>query len=128
VVLFGHATLFLSGDSAVERINLPVDFFFTLSGFVIAFSYELKLIHGLSPALFLFRRAIRLCPPSYRGTFGDTILRLDQPAHSKLPSVGIAICVGHTNFLDAPFSFGRFPVNQPEWSLFYELILYAPRN
>jgi peptidoglycan/LPS O-acetylase OafA/YrhL len=42
--------------------NLAVDFFFALSGFVIAYAYDQKLAAGMTGVQFLRRRIIRLYP------------------------------------------------------------------
>ena len=45
-----------------DRLNFAVDFFFVLSGFVIAAAYGDKLRHGFSTAKFMFLRYARLWP------------------------------------------------------------------
>ena len=56
--LFGGAT---------TSPNLAVDFFFALSGFVIAYAYDRKLAQGMTGEQFLQRRLIRLYPLFFVG-------------------------------------------------------------
>lgn len=126
IVLFGHAALLMSGTHAVERITLPVDFFFMLSGFVIAFSYETKLKAGMSRLEFFVRRAIRLYPLIIAAAFaGAVYYSWTDPLTARFVASALLSALGIPTFYDARFSFGRFPVNPPEWSLFYEIVLYA---
>jgi peptidoglycan/LPS O-acetylase OafA/YrhL len=112
---------------------LAVDFFFMLSGFVIAFSYEDQLLHGtMSFAQFLARRFIRLYPLIALGTVAGflayyvrTLMLHDHSVHLidflaiagsgllMLPTLN-AVPVGEQNAL--------FPFNSPEWSLFIEIL------
>src|SRR5688572_5964759 len=61
-VLVAHASAILLGESVVPRQLLAVQFFFMLSGFVMAYSYEQKLLFGMPFRDFILRRVIRLYP------------------------------------------------------------------
>ncbi|RJG54417.1 acyltransferase [Sphingobium terrigena] len=114
VILF-HA---LAWQSGAQRGNayLAVDFFFMLSGYVMARTYEDKLATSLSPATFLYGRFCRFWPtlfvagliglPWFLVSFG-----VDQ--------WGIAAL----NLLLIPtFQFVRlYPLNSPAWSILLEL-------
>lgn len=52
---------------------LAVDLFFMLSGFVIAFSYEDQLLHGLSVSEFALRRFVRLYPMILLGSIAGLL-------------------------------------------------------
>ena len=91
---------------------LAVPFFFVLSGFVIARSYERGLRSGtLTLAKFAEIRAIRLYPMILFGALTAAIL-----THDWLASLLAAIVVP---ILSAS---SLFPVNPPEWSLLLELM------
>jgi len=124
-VLFGHATAVISGHSLIDRKALAVQFFFMLSGFVIAYAYEARMKAGMPVKEFLLRRTIRLYPliavgavlGSFRFATGNHHLASDPLMF--IPSICAALA------LPSPptwYSFGLFPINPPEWSLFYELL------
>lgn len=111
VLLFPHAFL-------------AVDFFFCLSGFVIAFSYESRLTTGLAFREFTLTRIIRLYPIAVLGTLLGAITVLFDPTAfanhllfaQRLP---IAILLG---VLVLPVPHGRlFPLDYPMWTLFFEM-------
>ena len=89
---------------------LAVDFFFALSGVVIAAAYEQRLRDGLTIAEFGVRRLIRVYPMYFAGTaiglaaHGGTILAL-----YPLPEFRSA--------------YALFPVNGPMWSMFFEVVI-----
>lgn len=97
---------------------LGVDFFFLLSGFVMARTYETKLSEGMSPAHFLALRYARLWPvmacsmalgvPFVFGAFGF--------------NWGTIVAVALNFALLPSFSNGcAFITNFPAWSIFFEL-------
>ena len=120
-------------DHNRHPVYLAVDFFFCLSGFVIAFSYEKRLATSLSFREFLVARLIRLYPLYLLGTvFGliaqvtGTMLLPVRLKHS-LSTVPLFLTqalmlpnlkVGHFKAWD---STRLFPLNPPAWSLFFEL-------
>lgn len=61
-LLHFNTTGAISGSAFIRHSFLFVDFFFVLSGFVIAASYQAKLRDGYSPAKFMFLRWGRLYP------------------------------------------------------------------
>lgn len=126
VVMIGHATNILAGHSIVPRKLLAVDFFFMLSGFVIAYAYERKILAGMTVRAFLVRRAIRLYPLIALGAvLGICATAID--VHFRFPATAIPPVIGALLALPVPghhFGSGLFPINPPEWSLFYELLAY----
>jgi len=111
---------------------LAVDFFFLLSGLVIAKTYGERLTSGLSFARFAAVRAIRIYPLYVVGfalgfvrCLGEMVL--DRP--DKLSAAQLAVSTVFEPFLlPSPTSTGLFLLNGPAWSLFFELainIVYA---
>lgn len=102
---------------------LAVDFFFALSGFVIAYSYDGKLSAGMSSRRFLVRRLIRLYPLFVLGlTWGlfVSILRSD----GSNPLLALSQYLVGLLFLPFPPVFGNgavAPLNGPYWSLILEM-------
>jgi peptidoglycan/LPS O-acetylase OafA/YrhL len=65
VVVFHLFEAWAGGDPAKQIINhgyLAVDFFFLLSGFVVAYAYDDRLVAGMSQWDFFKRRLVRLQP------------------------------------------------------------------
>jgi peptidoglycan/LPS O-acetylase OafA/YrhL len=112
---------------------LAVDFFFVLSGFVIAHVYGARLARGLSAGAFMRLRAIRFYPLYILATLAGAALMalnvvkgwsdatLAQVGGSTLFAVFFAPAPpGVSIWPDAPF-----PLNGPSWSLFFELFINA---
>jgi peptidoglycan/LPS O-acetylase OafA/YrhL len=117
-----------SVTSIIPNYNsfLAVDFFFCLSGFVIAYSYEKRLLDRIRFRDFLTVRVIRLYPLAIFGNVLGILYILMRHGWSQSP---------HTHFLMACFSsllilpnlfaikpLTIFPFNPPVWSLFYEMV------
>jgi peptidoglycan/LPS O-acetylase OafA/YrhL len=122
---------------------VAVDFFFCLSGFIIAFSYGDKLASNkMAPSEFLVIRAIRLYPMYLVGTimgvfcyFASNDFGVGQVGMRRA-LIAIPFALLCLPFLfRVPITLGRdivddlvFPFNVPSWSLFFEVIvnvLYA---
>lgn len=88
---------------------LAVDFFFCLSGFVIARSYGDKLEHGMGARLFMELRLARLYPMILIGALLATVLH-----GGKLSMVLL---------LPTPGGIALYPANPPFWSLLAELLV-----
>ena len=112
------------------RGYLAVDFFFILSGFVVAFAYEGPLQTRLSWGRFVLKRCIRLYPLALLGLgMGAVVLLLKWLTHPDkvdgLPH--ILSSIGLNGFLLPILSRSRltqselFPVNSPLWTLSLEL-------
>ncbi|RNL53948.1 acyltransferase family protein [Pedobacter jejuensis] len=108
---------------------LAVDFFFCLSGFVIAYSYDGR-IKKLGRVQFFKLRLIRLHPLVVLGTLLGLLGMLLDPftAHGKLPGYGEIIPMVISSILLIPFpvlaerGFALFALNAPAWSLFWEYV------
>jgi peptidoglycan/LPS O-acetylase OafA/YrhL len=132
VMLFHYFSA--AGIALFSSGYVAVDFFFCLSGFIIAYSYGDKLRHGMTPADFFIVRTIRLYPMYLIGTaigvcvyfiFGAGQVGIVR----AILSVPFAL-LGLPVLFRVPVTFGReviddfiFPFNIPAWSLFFEVVL-----
>ena len=133
-----------AGGTMIESINhgyLAVDFFFMLSGFVIAYAYDERWNRTLTLKSFFKRRLIRLHPMVVMGTVLGFITYLIQGSvqwsgeHIAFSKVMLSLLCSML-FIPAYPGAGyevrgngeMFPLNGPGWSLFFEYIgniLYA---
>lgn len=110
---------------------LAVDFFFALSGFVLAHVYGRQFAAGLTPLGFMHARVARLYPLYIAATlFGALLAGLkiwrgwtdgswtQWGATTLLNSLYLPTTPGLTTSGDQPF-----PFNGPAWSLFFELVV-----
>jgi peptidoglycan/LPS O-acetylase OafA/YrhL len=109
---------------------LAVDFFFLLSGFVLAHAYEPRIGAQLSAGRFMMARYVRLAPSYYVGLALGLLLPLYAVTQgASLLNIAPAIVLGALFLPVAPFfppySHGLFPFNAPAWSLFFELVANA---
>ena len=131
VFVLGWHVLAPSGlGGLVSHGYLGVDFFFVLSGFVVAVAYEDRLRIGLSLPRFCRVRLARLYPLLAAGmafgavvTVGKLVITHSLRAEAFDLSVA-AVCAVFV----LPFGgFGpvsmMFPFDGPAWSLFYELLI-----
>ncbi len=135
VVLFHifelHSTSHL--DQIINHGYLAVDFFFLLSGFVIAYAYDDRW-EKMTVGQFFKRRLIRLQPMVIMGTIIGAIMFYFQ-ACDWMPKVAttpvwqliLVMIVGFTLLPLTPGTEIRgwgemHPLNGPAWSLFYEYI------
>ncbi|MBB4152258.1 peptidoglycan/LPS O-acetylase OafA/YrhL [Sphingomonas jinjuensis] len=119
-----HAA-WLMGIEAWPSTYLAVDLFFMLSGFVIAFSYERRLIEGMSWRHFMVLRVIRLYPLYLVGLALGLIALVGHEVQKPHP-------VDWTMIGEALFSaalmlpnWGLPAIVGPRWSLTYELVANA---
>ena len=127
-----------AGDGIIRSFNhgyLAVDFFFLLSGFVIAYAYDDRWNQGLTMGNFIKRRLIRLHPMLIAGAIIGAITFLIQGgvtwSGEAVSLAQVLLCLGFT-FLFIPSVPGGsyevrgngelFPLNGPYWSLFFEYI------
>jgi peptidoglycan/LPS O-acetylase OafA/YrhL len=106
---------------------LAVDFFFCLSGFVIAFSYERRLQSTMGWISFVRARLIRLYPLYFLGMlFGAACLCFDIGAHNVGEAWRFLLVLFLKGALFIPMTSSSagmfaFPLNDPSWSLSFEL-------
>lgn len=143
VVAFHIFEAFSGGNRFVQIINhgyLAVDFFFLLSGFVVAYAYDDRWAK-MSQWEFYKRRLIRLQPMVIMGMIIGAIFYYFQASDILFPMIAgmevwkviLTMIIGFT-LLPIPPSleirgWGEMhPLNGPAWSLFFEYIaniLYA---
>jgi peptidoglycan/LPS O-acetylase OafA/YrhL len=131
VVVCYHTHLFPGSAAIAPHGYLAVDFFFMLSGFVIASAYKEKLEAGFTVADFVTQRVIRLYPVALVGILLGALRLVSQylisPTDSE-PAQWIALAL-LLNVLILPvvsqthFGGELFPANGPVWSLFSELLV-----
>jgi len=127
IVLFAHASSAVHAAQYFEKKSLAVYFFFMLSGFVVACAYEKRLSSGMPVAQFYIRRLIRLYPLMFLGTlFSIIYLVTFNPAFVVIENkyVAAAFSFAGLPYLNSPPTELPFPINPPQWSLFYELLAY----
>jgi peptidoglycan/LPS O-acetylase OafA/YrhL len=142
VVAFHLFEAYSGGSPHRQIINhgyLAVDFFFLLSGFVVAYAYDDRW-GGMSQWRFYKRRLVRLQPMIIiGGLIGAALLAFQHsPMFPRLETVAAWQVVGVMllSFVMIPLApsaeirgWGEiYPLNGPQWSLFYEYvanILYA---
>ncbi|RYF33528.1 MAG: acyltransferase, partial [Cytophagaceae bacterium] len=128
LVLIGHASVLFRTGYTVERMLLAVQFFFMLSGFVIASAYDGRIGKGTTFFDFMTRRVIRLYPLILIGTSlgvialaasGEALTTYKSAARVALAGANIPciVCSGGEPFY--------FAINPPGWSLFFEMLAYA---
>lgn len=107
---------------------LAVDFFFCLSGFVIAYAYDDR-IEKIGLSEFFKSRIIRLHPLVILGSVLGLLSFLFDPfASHSVYSAGKVILIFFSSLLLIPLpvmeerSFNLFGLNAPSWSLFWEYI------
>lgn len=109
---------------------LAVDFFFCLSGFIVAFSYEQRLAESLSLKDFFIVRLIRLYPVYFLGSLLGLVMSVmtthvtrvgEQSAINWLILAGFALFIVPVHVSSLKFQFA-FPLDMAAWSLFFELV------
>jgi peptidoglycan/LPS O-acetylase OafA/YrhL len=115
-----HAfTLSGADTSRFAGVALSVDFFFCLSGFVVACAYDERV--GQMPFLeFVKKRAIRLYPMIFAGC----VLGLIVAALVGKGEGAGGYAVAGALLLPAGLlaNIGPYPINPPMWSLFFEVV------
>lgn len=130
--------LWSSRISLFGQAYLGVDFFFCLSGVILAHSYECKILTGMSFAHYMRKRLIRLYPFYLIGfLLGTGLLAIYwvrhrdigfNPADYSLSIAAGAVALPYPNLGRLPFVGASaipapiFPTNIPAWSLFFELV------
>jgi peptidoglycan/LPS O-acetylase OafA/YrhL len=144
--LRGVAALGVVGYHFGTRLDLPflfprgylaVDFFFVLSGFVVAKAYAQRLAEGtLLVSSFYLLRLIRLLPMIVIGTLLAATIEIyrpgviDQTQHLSDAAIAAVLGVFVIPILwQTTLEYTIFPLNGPVWSLFFEIIanlIFAP--
>lgn len=124
-----HACIIFGATQLLPKAFLAVDFFFLLSGVVVACAYESRLQQG-EIVVYLERRAIRLYPMIMFGACIGMSVLLTSPAVRQMPSMtvialglSVVLCIPIIRGNIYPGSHSIAPVNTPSWSLFFELFV-----
>jgi peptidoglycan/LPS O-acetylase OafA/YrhL len=131
VVVGYHTHIFRGSSGIAPHGYLAVDFFFMLSGFVIASAYEKKLEAGSAVIEFFKHRVIRLYPVALVGVLLGALRLLAHYAINPLesePALWIALAILPNIFIlpvlsQTHFNGELFPANGPLWSLFGEFLV-----
>jgi Acyltransferase family len=99
VVLF-HIGHWLDAPLLAANSGLAVDFFFCLSGFVLALAYDRRFRAGLSNFQFIRIRLIRLMPLTILGNNYQRALRIVSRLYIQKPDFGRRIGLGHLSRVD----------------------------
>jgi peptidoglycan/LPS O-acetylase OafA/YrhL len=132
-VMLMHASEYLDHD-LLPQASIAVDFFFVLSGFVIAHAYGERASMGL--AKFMSRRMVRLYPMYLVGLIAGVPMLL-LFAHQRLTdyspaqiTLGATLNAAYLPFFNSGHIFNNihdaahgtlFPANGPAWSLSFEI-------
>lgn len=143
VILFHFGEAFATSwtDQMMNHGYIAVDFFWILSGFVIGYAYDSRWGKGMTSGRFMVRRVIRLHPMVLLATILGFIAYLIQGSVRwdgtpvPLGAVLTALLLGlimipaiPSTAADVRGNAEMFPLNGPQWSLFFEYIgsiLYA---
>lgn len=123
-----HASQTFSLGFNPDHASLAVDFFFVLSGFVVAYAYDERVASSLTLAGFMKKRLIRLYPMILLGVLLGSLVTIASTVthHGDL---GATLACSLAAFFLIPlgllFSQQAFPVNGPIWSLFFEIAANA---
>lgn len=130
MVMLLHTDCYRDGFSFTPHSYLAVDFFLMLSGFVIAMSYQQKLMVDLSLVGFFKRRAIRLYPVAIFGVLLGCLKLASEAGLGRGGSeprtivvIACALNLFLIPFWSPHFKGDIFPGNSPVWSLFAELVV-----
>ncbi len=127
VALFHAALLFKLGYLPRHSV-LAVDFFFCLSGFVIAFAYDRKFTTGMTVGTFMMYRLIRLYPVIFASIVFGGLLLIGENLWAGAPVIHGALLTLASLFLiplGLTFGMQAYPPNDPIWSLFFEIVANA---
>jgi peptidoglycan/LPS O-acetylase OafA/YrhL len=105
----------------IDTAALAVDFFFMLSGYVMARTYEERLKSGqIGTRDFIRARYRRLWPTLAIGTLLG-LLHLAAMQGLNGPML-LALCFSLAMLPNVTANYGYYPFNGPAWSLFYEIL------
>ncbi len=130
IVIFHFAEwVYLPKDNFISHGFLAVDFFFCLSGFVIAYAYDNR-VESMGIVEFLKRRLIRLHPLVVLGAVLGLLAFLFDPFSDSVTgySIGQTLTLFFCTAFLIPYpvmeerGFNLFGLNAPAWSLFWEYI------
>lgn len=131
-VLLFHLAHWLNIPWLLPNAGIAVDFFFCLSGFVMVVAYQHKIGSSSDLLPFLRVRVLRLWPMIMLATFVSAgylvakgFLSSDAPTISMVLEAA-SLSLISVPYMDAPVSIGGpqvFPLNGPQFSLFFEIFV-----
>jgi len=130
IVMFLHGTLFIrNAVYTPPAACTAVDFFFMLSGFVVARAYDDRLQRMMTWRQFMAVRLIRLYPMLFIGTaMGALGFAISQyHGHQLYPAISMLITIGSFVLLPVGLAVATvaYPLNIAAWSLFFEFAVNA---
>lgn len=126
-ILWRHICFVTNSYQPPPNSHLAVDFFFCLSGFVIAHAYEQRLRSSMSAGQFILERLVRLLPlAAFGAVVGGVVLGVRAQVVHDLPALNIVAATLLNAVLLPSFSLipihpEAFGANTPLWSLFWEM-------
>lgn len=117
-VLIHHLYLIEPTFGFFDRAYLAVDFFFMLSGYVMARTYEGRLGETISGTRFLWKRYKRFWPTMLVGGLLGLPLLYGTDNFAIIAALNLAL-------LPTFLTRSAFPLNNPAWSIFFELFANA---
>lgn len=131
VVIFHFMEIIIAdfSENFISHGYLAVDFFFCLSGFVVAYAYDSR-IAGMGLKTFIKLRLIRLQPLVIIGSILGLLTFLFDPFNNLYAVYGFTetALIFITSSLLIPYPvvseryFNLFNLNAPSWSLFWEYV------
>lgn len=121
-VLLIHIGYMAGNRELVPIAFLAVDLFFMLSGFVIGYAYEPKLLGGMRWRSFMKLRAVRFFPTLAAGVLLAAALEVWLGRAS--PELGLRVLLSLLLVPDVT-SPVLFPLNGVLWTLFFEIVMNA---
>lgn len=110
----------------LQRSYLAVDFFFVLSGFVLSYAYSNQFETGMTARQFMIARLVRVYPLYCFALLLSVAMAANLILSGKVDaSVFAADALFGVFFLPSLARPLLFPLNNPAWSLFFELVANA---
>jgi len=129
-----HISLYFQLAYVPSHAYLAVDFFFMLSGYVIAYAYDSRLAQNMTVRGFMLVRLVRLYPLAFLGILVGIISLLIATRMTAGLHIKAVLEAGLANLFLLPTTALlnirplAFPANSPIWSLAFEIwinFLYA---
>jgi peptidoglycan/LPS O-acetylase OafA/YrhL len=124
-VMMYHRKLWIGGPGVLDHAYLAVDFFFALSGFVIAQAYGGQIGRTLSFVEFSKRRIIRLFPLACFGVLLGMLMVAGKMIRGEAMEFNSLVPTAVFSLLLLPTFWENdlWPFNPPLWSIFFELFI-----
>ena len=128
-VVFAHANGLFKAYYDSTSSYLVVDFFYILSGLVIAYAYGNRLDQDLRWTGFMRLRLMRLYPMLFAGVIvaGLVFVGRQMVYHTGLVSEGVVLTALSLSLLPVGllYAMTAYPIDNPIWSLFFEFVANA---